>query len=100
MAAGAAALLMVLGGWLLYRRGVVKGRIMSGATQLQQLQQQPQQKRAEEPTGQGNITAVATAAEWSSHHHQYQQPYHSYNYDAESRPCEIQPTPPAPRELE
>ncbi|KAK7697510.1 hypothetical protein SLS64_013452 [Diaporthe eres] len=93
VAAGAAALLIVLGGWLLYRRGVAKGRITSGA--IEQLQ-----KRAEEPTGHQNIPAVAATAEWSSHYNQYQQPYHSTNYDADRRPCELEPTPPAPRELE
>ncbi|KAG6365839.1 hypothetical protein INS49_000015 [Diaporthe citri] len=91
--AGAAALLMALGGWLLYRRGVAKGRITSGAIGQQQ------RKRAEEPTGHGDITTAA-AAEWSSHYHQYQQPYHSYSHDVGRRPCELEPTPPAPRELE
>ncbi|KAI7784821.1 hypothetical protein LA080_009140 [Diaporthe eres] len=94
VAAGAAALLMVLGGWLLYRRGVAKGRTMSGAIEKQQ-------KEAKEPAGHENITTLAAAAaEWSSQYHQYHQPYHSYNHDVHRRPCELEPTPPAPRELE
>lgn len=89
-----ATLLVVLGGWLLYRRGVARGRVSGEMGQ--------HDKRTEEPVRQSSITAAAAAAatDTPSHYHHQEHPYHGYYDGAHRRPHELETTPPRPRELE
>ncbi|KAH8779832.1 hypothetical protein F5883DRAFT_192632 [Diaporthe sp. PMI_573] len=82
--AGVAGLLLVLGGWLLYRRGVARGRQSGARSEQAKLAQYERIVPPQQPHNNYNNRAYQT--------HELE--------PAPPRPIELEPTAPRPRELE